>query len=220
MITAKIQFIIYITVLVFAIWISLKRLKGMELSLKFICMLLGYTLITEILAAYMAVRYRQNLMIYHIYPSVSLAFIALYYNYSIKEFRQYKIGYFVAGFGFLAAILNTLYLQPLKVMDSNVTLLAGVLIVMMAILSFYKIYMDENNLRFARTPHFWLSVLFLFYYCTTFFLFGLMQYCLMKKMHTILQGMYWFLWSVNLIFYTGIGVIFLLTVSRKKYYGR
>lgn len=192
----------------------------MELSLKFICILLGFTMLTEMLAAYMALRYRQNRMVYHLYAPVSLTMIALYYNYSIKELGKYYAGYFVAVVGIIAAFFNTLYFQPLQVMDSNITLLAGICIVIMVMVAFYKIYTDESNRRFAHSPHFWLSLLFLFYYCTTFLLFGLMEYCLEKQMHHILQGMYWFLWGVNLIFYSGIGMVFLTTVPLKKSYGK
>lgn len=217
---ANIQFVTYISVLVFSFAVSLRKFRRMEGSLKFICILLGFTMLTEILAAYMAIRYRQNRMVYHLYAPVSLAMIALYYNYSIKELGKYYAGYFVAVAGIIAAFFNTLYFQPLQAMDSNITLLAGVCIVIMAMVAFYKIYTDESNRRFTHTPHFWLSLLFLFYYCTTFLLFGLMEYCLEKQMHHILQGMYWFLWGVNLIFYSGIGVVFLTTVPQKKSYGK
>lgn len=217
---SNVQFIIYALILVFAFGSSLRKFQSMELSLKFICVLLGFTLITEIVAAYMAVRYRQNMMVYHLYVPVSLALIALYYNYAVKELRKYHVGYWVAAAGILAGILNTRYFRPLQTMNSNITLLTGVCTVMMAMISFYKIYTDESNIRFASTAHFWLSLLFVFYYCSTFFLFGLMQYLLVKQMHDELQKLYWFLWSVNLIFYTGAGVAFLLTVPQKKPDGR
>lgn len=141
---SNIQFIIYIIILVFSFTISLKKFRRVELSLKFICVLLGLTFITELAAAYMAMRFRENMKVYHLYVPLSLALIALYYNYAIKELRKYYVGYWLSAGGIVAAIFNTQYFQPLQVMNSNITLLTGLCTVMMALISFYKISLSTD----------------------------------------------------------------------------
>lgn len=213
------QFGIYLSVLIFAFGSSMRKFSRLSTALKFIVILLGYTIVTECIALYLAYKYQQNLIVYHIYVPVSLGLIAFYFHFSFQKLRKRGIGYLVTAGGIIVALVNSLYLQPVPNLDSNATLFAGLCIIILSLYCFYRIYLDDNNLHFVRSAEFWLSLLFLFYYGTTFLLFGFMQYFGAEKALGILHGLYLAFWIINLIFYFGIGMIFLLVVPQKRDYG-
>lgn len=215
----NLQFGIYISILLFAFLASIRHFRKLTRGLKFIAVLLGYTIVTECIAAYMAYKYHQNLIVYHVYVPVSLGFIAFYYHYSFAELKKKGIGYIITVAGIIVALVNSLYLQPVPDFDSNATLFAGLCIIVLSLYCFYRIYADDSNMHFSRSAQFWLALLFLFYYCTTFLLFGFMQYFGAEKAFGILDGLYMTLWAINLIFYFGTGLVFLLVVPHKRYYG-
>ncbi|TAM93712.1 MAG: hypothetical protein EPN39_19425 [Chitinophagaceae bacterium] len=212
------QFIIYLTVLLFALLCALRRFRQQERSLKIIALWLIVTVISESLAAFMSRYYQNNMPVYHFYAPVSLLLIALYYHYSIPVFQRYHIGYIIGIAGIIAAIINTVFIQPLTSLDSNLMLFSGICITTMALFAFYAMFTDDTGLPLTGNIHFWISFLFLFYWCGTFLIWAFLQVLIILKEHEAIKPVYLMLWAINLVKYSGMGMAFLILSTKKTAY--
>lgn len=214
------QFVIYFTVLLLALLSALRRFRQLDWPLKIMNCWLLCTVVNEALAALAGIYYRNNMPVYHFFSPLSLLLVSLYYNYTIPLFQKYNIGYIIGLTGLAAAILNTIFFQPLTSLDSNFMLFSGVCIITMALYSFYEMFTDETGLPLMHNIHFWLSFLFLFYWCGTFLIWAFLQVLLILKEHEAIKPVYLALWFINLIKYTGIGIAFLRLSTKKIAYER
>lgn len=197
---------VYLLLLLLACIIYLRWFKQMSLPLRIMTVLLLCTLINELIAAWMSRYYHNNMAVYHVYSPVSLAIVALYYNYLLPGFRKYRVGYMVAAFGIAAAVSNTIWLQPLTALDSHMVLLSGLCIISMALYAlFYILTRDYTPVR--RNIHFWLSLIFLVYWCATFLFWTFLQVFLITGDREGQSAVYSLLWWANCVTYAAIGIL-------------
>lgn len=202
------RLIMYLAILLFVSVIALRRFRKLELPLRIIAILLSLTFVTEVLASFSSWKWHNNMPVFHVYTLVNLMLTALYFNYLIPAFKKYHIGYFMGGIGVLAGMLNTIYLQDFHRLDSNAILFSGVLIVGMSLVSLYDIFRNNEDISKTVAPHYWLSILFLFYWCSTFLIWALLQVLILTKSYDDIYPVYMALWILNILFYSGIGFIY------------
>lgn len=210
------RFLIYLAVLLFAFLAAVWHYRRQALSLKMIALMLGFTILSEMAAAYAAWKYHNNMPVYHIYTPVSVILVALFYHYFIPFFRRYHIALWMAVVSIAAALVNTVYLQPLTVLDTYAILFSGELIIAMTLAALFYIAGNDSIVRLTRSPYFWLSWLFLFYWCTNFFIWASIEVLRDTEDHSALIPLYRAIWIANLLFYTGTGFVFVFITPRKK----
>lgn len=202
------RLIIYLMVLLFVCLSVIRGFKRRELSLRIMAVLIIFTFFSECAAALASWKWGNNMPVYHIYTPVNLALTALYFNYSIPGFQKYHAGYLVGLVGVLAALLNTVYFQDLWVFDSHAILFSGVLIVGMALVALFNIFINTDAPAMKHNLHGWIALLLLFYWCATFLIWALIQVLILKKSHTDILPVYIAIWIINIFFYIAIGCIF------------
>jgi len=214
MINLQTQFLVYLAVLFFSFGCSLWYYRRMHTALRIITVLLGFSLLSELASAYMALYEGSNMAWLHMSSPINLALTALYYNYAVRQFRRYHTGYIIGALGIVLAVVNTVYLQPMQVLDSNFMLFSGACIIGMALFTFLVMFRDNTQIYIARNIHFWLSFIFLIYWCSTFFTWPLLQ--MVTHLRSGKQEIFYlFFWLINVLFYLLIGALILLYMPKK-----
>lgn len=207
----------YLLLLFLALYCYLRYFRRLTLSLKMLTFYLGATLLSECVAAWLSYRYHNNMPAYHVYSPVSLALVALYYNYSLSAFRKYRVGYYVAAAGIVAAVLNTIYLQHLMELDSYMVLFSGLCTIAMALYAMLHI-LGRNDKPVKRNIHFWISFIFLIYWICTYLIWALLQVFVITDYPEALSAVFLGLWGINCITYAAFGMLPLLFINEKRWH--
>lgn len=180
----------------------------LDLSFKLLTWLLGTTFFVECGAFYLASAYGNNLALYNLFLIAQFVFISLYFNFSIDTFRPKGIGIWAGAIGVLFGAINIVFFQSLHQVGSYFLLLTGIAIISMSLYSFARALMiredDSKEHEVFRCPHFWISVIFVFFWSTSFLLWGLYEYFsqrsayLLPLVHTAIR-------IVNILTYSAIG---------------
>ncbi len=203
--------LVLLLVSVFAVF----HFRKMDLASRIICVLIWIASITEVLAWYSAKHFHNNLPVYNIFSYFELAFISLYFNYSIDTFKKRNLGYYIAGIGTVLGILNMIFFQPITTLNSNFIFVECLCIVSMSLYSFYRLLLVSNNLYLQNNTHFWVPCVLIFYWCTTLFSWGMYDFFagLLQEKTAILNIC---LLMVNIITYLAYATIFFLPTKIKN----
>src|SRR5690606_13346430 len=121
--------------------ISLVRYRFLDKALKMITILLGFTIIIEILAAYMAKNFHNNLGVYHIYTPVAIILTLLYFYFLHPQLRKWRIVPILIVVSIVAFLLNTVFLEPMdKVLDSNMMLFSVLITTAFCLYTLYLLF--------------------------------------------------------------------------------
>jgi hypothetical protein len=161
----------------------------------------------ELTAHFFAKKYHNNLGVYNVYGLVELCLIILYFSYSNNFFGNKKIAYGLLVFGLAVGIVNFAFFESFKKLNSVYIFFEGFVIIVLALVSFYRLLLSNEDLKLYKHPHFWFASVFLFFWSVTYLNWGLCP--LLKDMDTIRQVIL-FIWIVNIVTYGSIGLIFQL----------
>lgn len=206
-------------VIVFSLVCSLIRFRSLSKEAKVLSIMLVLTLCFEVAAEVSARIYKTNMLVYSIFNIVQFYFISIYFNYSIDAFRPKNIGIWIGGIGVVCGIINYLFIEsPLK-LESAYLMLEDVLIVGMALYSFYRLLLIDDNIVLTKSPNFWFTSLILFFWTSTFLIWGTFTYLtqLSNMAKSLLLSV---LLIVNVITYVGIGLVFLFYKKIQEEHGR
>lgn len=188
----------------------------MDKPSKIICILIWLVFITEVLAWYAALQFKNNMPVYLIYGFIEIALISLYFNYSIKVFRKYNIGFYIAAVVIFMGILNTLFIQPLKTLNTNYIFLESLIVVSMALFSIYRLIIeDKSNLKLNKEVHFWFPCIFILEWCGNFLSWGLYDY-FQKEMKDSAYILNYSLYVVNIIVYISFAAVLFFYPKMKQ----
>lgn len=212
----NIKLIVYLLLLLLALLIYLSRYHRLEPPLKMITCYLAVTFFCEVWAAGLSWYQHNNMPAYHLYSPLSLVCIAMYYHYLLPVFRRYHIGYYVAATGIFFATFNTLFLQPLQELDSNMVLFSGLCIIAMALYAVY-IMLTREHRPVSRNIHFWLSLIWIIYWNSTYFIWALLQTFLLLHHQKALHSIYTALWWINCLTYAAIALLPLRLLKKRPH---
>lgn len=157
----------YFSILSVGVSAGIVQWRRLTTADRFLAVLLGITLVGELLAWLAAYFWRSNMEIYHFFNPVQLLVLSLYFNYSVRVLRRLQLGWYLAGVGVVLELLNSCYLQPLTTDNMNGVLLNAVLVIIYCLFALYQVLMDEE--RAARQfALFWVSLALLLYWSITF----------------------------------------------------
>lgn len=203
----QIQVFTYLALLTLSLLIGLRKYKILDTPSRIIVILLLVTLISESLSYVLAVKYSNNMPLYHFFNPIELSIIAIYYNYSIKTFRKRNIGYIIAIIGTTGSILNSIFLQPIDTLNSYFLLFEGLLIIFMSLYSYIEIFRDID-LYAITNPHFWFSSIFIFISGITYANWALYSF-IAAEMVEVMPHINAIILLVSTIAYAGFGVVFI-----------
>lgn len=210
----RIEIVIYLIVIALAIIACIINLKSLDKAAIILFILLPITFFSEIVAYYSALKYKNNLWVYHFFNPVQFFVISLYYNYSIVRFRKKHIGIYIALAGVGLGILNSIYLQNLKSLNSYFLLFEGMSIIFMSLFSFSQMFID-NNIDLLKYSHFWLTFILLSFWSITFVNWGLYE-VIQSKALFFMPAVLMTIWIVNVLTYLGMGLVFLYYPKKIK----
>lgn len=166
------------------------------------------TFITELLAAISIVVYKHNIVIYNIYSIVQYVLLCMYFTQIIDRLnkRQHRIT--IITIGIITYVINIILFQDARDTPStNFLAFESITIVSMSLYYFYENLNIDNNSNNLNS-HFWFnSILLIFWSFTLFYwLVGLTIYKSLGDKSILLNYM---MWSINILTYTGFGLVFL-----------
>lgn len=199
---------IYFTVLLLAAVSSILNWPLKRREDKILSSLLFLTLISESIAQTMAIVYHNNMIVFHFFNPIQFLLISLYYNYNITLFKKNNLGIYIGVFGVVLSILNSIFLQKMVEFNNYFLLLEGLLIIGMSLQFFLEI-VQKNSFFLFKNKHFWISVIFLFFWSASYTHWALSPiYLAFDK--SVRSNIYLGIWSVNMICYGGLSIIFIL----------
>jgi hypothetical protein len=202
-------FYIYIGMLFWAISAGLYKYSAMDTKGRMILVLTGTALVTEVIAFILSKSNKIQTPPYHFYSAIEIIMVTWYFFMTIKVKRQRLFLPLSLSFWIVICMLNTLLLQPLDKLNSNILLVESFSIIAMSLIALYRILEDTFVINILVYPHFWIWSCLLIYWSCTFFFWAYIKLFAKSNM-PYLNEIQYFQGVVNIIIYWGIGCSFLL----------
>jgi len=167
---------------------------------KLLLLLMGISLLTQLIGFSYFIESENNLFIYHIYMPIE--FILLGYIYKLwlsdwwkKELFDMLIWSFVAF-----SIFNAVFLQPLDESNSYAIFVGGICLIVFSITFFYKTLSELREDSLEKNPRFWINTSILLYYSGSLLILG-MDHLLTHKSKELYATIWYFHSSFNILHY-------------------
>ncbi|OEK00276.1 hypothetical protein BFP97_01550 [Roseivirga sp. 4D4] len=186
--------------------IKFQRLNYLQ-RLVFIIVLIA--LVNEALATYLRMRGVNNLWVYHLFVPCTFLVVLRIYKRVFEEVITRRV-FNAISIGFLLfAVLNSLFIQPLDVFNSNTITVSSVLYILLSITYFHQLLRGTALLALERTPMFWLNTGVLIYYSGTLLLYVMVNYVagLGETAKVSIS-----LWALNILFNIILNVFYALAL--------
>ncbi len=207
------RYYIYLSVLLLAILGGIRKLNHKDSSYKILIGLLCLTFISELTSYWAAIKIQNNMFVYHFFAPLQLIILGKYFD-SINHNKKQKIGFIIGIIGAIIAVVNTIYFQPLKILNSNFLLFEGLVIMGLSLYTFQGILTNEK-IDIYKYGHFWMIVIFIFFWSITYTWWALYT-VLQEKERFLLLNVTQVLWAVNIITYSAIGFVLIYFSSERK----
>lgn len=193
---------IYLLAVAFATAAGIYNRKRLDKAARVIVALLGCTLASEVSSILNAHATGNNMPLYHAFAVVQFIFIIAYFLHLHNAFTPGRL-LLAAALATGLAGLNIIYFQPINDINSNFLMLESIVIVILSIVSLYRIIDNEGIERPSQNIHFRIWLFFLILWAATFFWWGLYKYIKQnREIHQIANDIRVLL---NVIVYAGIG---------------
>ena len=194
--------LIYVSALVplIPLSIGLFRFSQLNRDQKILCGIMGLAFIIQVWALIYFENRWNNQFLYHFYTPLEFLGFGLIYQNWLKQWVGKKIFVALILIVILLAILNTLFLQPLEIVNSNIIILCAILLIGLAITFFYFVFTNLSLGRLEKSPEFWINTSVLLYYAGSLLILGLNNY--ISQASTELKTTVWiFHSSFNILHY-------------------
>ncbi len=193
--------------IVFSVCTAFIRRKYLTGYLQFIWLPLSASAIAEVTGHILSRMHIPNLFVLHIYTILEFNALAFFYHAFFGSFYPRRIVPRMMVFFTLASITNSVWIQPLNTFNGYARGLEGLLVMILALMCYYKILVDLDTRNLFRNPVFWINTGYLFYFAGTLFLFILSNLLLQEseRLNFISWGMHATLVSLNHVL-IGIGI--------------
>lgn len=205
--SGQLQLYIDLTVVCLSFLFGLIRFNRLDNAGRIVLLLLFVILVDEVIAHRFAQRFKNNMVVYNAYGLVELCLLILYFSFSNSFFGNKKIAYLLLAGGLAVGIVNFAFFESFKKLNSVYIFFEGFVVIVLALVSFYRLLLFDEELKLYRHPHFWFASVFLFFWSITYLNWGLFP--LLRDPGTI-GNVIFFIWIVNIITYGAIGLIFQL----------
>ncbi len=151
--------------------IGVIRYKQYSYSMKIIVWGLIITFLSEI-AGYIAInthKYELRYTFYHFYDIIESVITTSYFIFAFKPVNPIKLMKINALIWPVIGIYNMLFLQPINVLNTNMLMVESFVFISLSLFSIYIIIRQDKVENIFKFPHFWMAVLYLISWSTTFF---------------------------------------------------
>ncbi|GHN02228.1 hypothetical protein WSM22_37170 [Cytophagales bacterium WSM2-2] len=151
--------------------IGIYRFRRASKDQKIVLALVFLAFIVELAARILWTYKMNNLFLFHLYAVGEFTLLMFLYIAHLNGLIKPVLmrGLLVAFIVF--AISNTLFFQNLKEFNSNVTFIECLLLILLALLYFYKLLRDLNHRKLQQVPMFWINMSVLTYFSGALILF-------------------------------------------------
>lgn len=197
----KIVIIIYLLVLLIAVFLGIyhKITKPKEFS--YLITLLIITFLVEFISHYQLFMTKKVAgWLFALFLPTQYCLLAMYFQKIIKsvKIKNWIIVSIPIVIGWSA--YNSIFLQNLKMLNTYAILLACILYCVWSIFYFIQLLQTDNDENLSQSPHFWICTGTLFFYACSFFIISFIQ--LIYKGDRELAAKLWFLIRVfNIVLY-------------------
>jgi hypothetical protein len=162
----------YYSLLIAASVSCLVLFRHAQKTFRLLTVLTVLTLLSELIAKYVAVNIGDNSIVYHFFTPVEFFFYVLIYRQFFNNKKWNYILWICFVFFLLAEILNTIFYQPLSITNTNVLILESILLVVFSLSLFIKIRGSAYHEDILKEGVFWFNSAVLFYYACCVLIWG------------------------------------------------
>lgn len=207
----------YIYVLAVSFLVSLSvfyKPKATETYLKLFPPFLFATLLVEYLASWLRSIDRNNLAVYNFFTAFEFCFYLLVISIVIQDHRAKRLTRLTIGIYGAIAVINILFIQKIKVFHTVTYALGCLIIVAFCIYYFFELFRRPKYIKLVNNPAFWICSGLLFYYCSSFPLYALINYWI-DISRLILKNFTHIIAILNVFLYSLFTIAFLCIRTRK-----
>jgi len=166
---------IYWGILFIALLIGLLNMKRLTTPFKLLTLLIFVTLFTELVADYMAVHYRNNIIVYHIYTPIHAILLGAIYLSLLHRKTNRAFVWIATIISVSFAIANSLFIQGLKATPYYDLIVISIFYVCFAFISNFEM-IRSKHLKLFNNAVFWLNSGTLLFFSINFILWSLWDY--------------------------------------------
>jgi hypothetical protein len=189
--------------------------KDTKLYLRLFPVFLLVTIIVELVGRYLRAHDISVVALYNFFT----AFEFLFYMYALKEIIHNKgIKKLITNclwVYILVVILNALFVQKGSGFTSIPYAIGCLLIVSFCIYYFYELFQLPKAVNLVRQPAFWICSGLLFFYCTSFPIYALLNF-LKKSAPSLMQNFRVIVQVLNVFLYSSFTIAFLCRFRTRK----
>lgn len=190
--------------------------KPAELYLRIFPPFLLASIIIELLGYYLASISKSNVFLYNFFSVMEFCFYFYVISLIIANVRMKKIVRIAIILYALAATINILFIQGMKMIHTITYSIGCLLVVIFCIYYFLELFRLPRSVKLHSNPAFWICSGLLFYYCCGFPLYGLFNY-LMKISDLFVRNFYTIITILNIFLYSLFTIGFLCRIKIRKY---
>ncbi|RYE24969.1 MAG: hypothetical protein EOP51_05660 [Sphingobacteriales bacterium] len=208
--------IIYQSILLTGSVTGLIHFKKMDKASKVLVFFIVSTFVAELAATFFALKYHNNIFIFHIYNPIQILLLSLYFNFSIEKFHKNNLGLIIGVLAASFSVINSLFIQDVfTTFNSNILIVASFLVIAMCLYSFYDLLLGDDFLDLNTNSRFWFSALLLTFWSFTF-CYWLVWQALVRPSSANTMWLSVMIWTINIVCYSGFALVFLSFRKMKK----
>ena len=163
----------YYSLLISGTLIALIFLKRVDVSFRWIAVLIVLTLISELTAKYISFSLRKNNnIIYHFFTVIEYFFYAIIYKQFFSTKKWNTILNLTVWILVAAEIINVIFFQPFKITNTNTMILECLFLIFISLALFNKIRETTEYGNILQEGIFWFNSAVLFYYSFNILIWG------------------------------------------------
>ncbi|CAN5189722.1 hypothetical protein BH09BAC6_BH09BAC6_17880 [soil metagenome] len=198
-----IMFFCYIAFLLIIFIYGIISFKKLSKPFRLLIGFIGITLISEGVSRYLAIKIHNNMPVYHVLSPIEyLVYTSMYLHFLSGKIKQTILFLIIPIL--LFSIINTFFIQGLKVFPSNFLMLSQTLYLVYSLLGFRQMLVRPGKDSLYEQSFFWLNIAIIFFSTTLLLYYGLLNYSVRHHLHTSLLSI--FSWVINFVFYLMLAV--------------
>lgn len=185
----------------------------MEPVLRWIAVLLGATLLAEVLSLTASRVFGNNMPVYAVFSLVQYALTISFYRLCLPLLRRYLIYWMLLGCGAVFWLCDVLLWQPLDQSNTYFMAFEGICVIIMAFL-FVRRFLSASRHSKTQVALFRISLFLAFFWSATFFSWGPIDITddVDPALKSILLDL---VLVINILTYSGIGMVLMLLPKSK-----
>lgn len=199
---------LYYCSLILAALISIFLFIRADAPFRWLALLVVLTLISELSAIYILRFSKTNSIVYHFFTPIEYFFYTMIYY---RFFRNKKWLYFLMGSVIcllLLEVLNTIYLQPLQVDNTNIAIVESIFLVFLSLMLFVNIRTSLASENILKEGVFWFNSIVLIYYTFNILISGFHSFkvyqfqnppMVIYQINFLLSGLLYLVYSLSII---------------------